>query len=96
MAKKRRLSYEATARLAIAGGAISLVAAIGVPLVPERADGASVLGQVLATAGVIAWFLGAAAGILALSTPFAKRAIVGLAFCGVTALIVLVSMMIGV
>ena len=95
MAKKRRLSYEATAGLAIAGGAISLAAAIGVPLLPDGADASSVIGQVLATAGVVAWFFGAAAGVLALSTPFTKRAIVGLALCGVTALIVIVSVALG-
>ena len=95
MAKKRRLSYEATAGLAIAGGAVSLAATIGVPLLPGGEGGTSALGQVFATAGVIAWFLGAAAGVLALSTPFAKRAGVGLALCGITALIVLAAAMTG-
>ncbi len=95
MAKKRRLSYEATAGLAIAGGALSLAAAIGVPLLPAGDGDTSVLGQVFATVGVIAWFLGAAAGVLALSTPFAKRAGVGLALCGITALIVLAGVMFG-
>ena len=95
MAKKRRLSYEGTAGLAIAGGALSLAAAIGVSLLPAGDGGTSVLGQVFATAGVVAWFLGAAAGVLALSTPFAKRAGVGLALCGITALIVLAGVMFG-
>jgi len=93
MAKKRRLSYEATAGLAIAGGAVALAAVIGVPLLPEGVGGSSALGQVLATLGVVAWFLGAAAGVLALSTPFAKRASVGLALCGIAAFIMIAAVM---
>ena len=95
MAKKRRLSYEATAGLAIAGGAIALAAVIAVPLLPSDAESSAVLTQVIATIGVAAWFFGAAAGVLALSTPFSRRATVGLALCGVTAAIVLVSVMTG-
>lgn len=95
MAKKHRLSYEATAVSSIAGGALALAVVMGVPLLPNTPEWLSILNQVLSTLGSIAWLFGTAAGLLALSTPFAKWASIGLALCGVAAALVIISIMTG-
>ncbi len=85
-AKRRTISYRDTARLAVVGGTVALVTTatrLALPVLvdapPPGADGA------LGTAGLIAWFLGVAAGVLALSTPHKRTAIVGLVLCGLAA-----------
>lgn len=95
MAKKRRLSYKATAVSSIVGGGLALAAVVSVPLLPNTPGWLSTLNQVLSTLGSIAWLFGTAAGLLALSTPFAKWASIGLALCGVAAALVIISIMTG-
>lgn len=83
MARKRRISYLATARLAVVCGAVALLSLIigGVTGTAMPAPLATVAGIL----GVGAWFLGAAAGVLSLGTPHKRLGGVGLALCGLAA-----------
>jgi hypothetical protein len=82
MARRRVLSYRATANLALAGGVASLGSLVTVRLIARGAMDVPALSVVVGVLGVVMWFLGTAAGMLALSTPFKRRATVGLTLCG--------------
>lgn len=95
MAARKTISYQATARLAVIGGAVSLLAVFGAWAMSDAGPDASALADALAILGTIAWFLGAASGVLSLSTPHARTGAVGLALCGVSAVAVIVTQIIG-
>ncbi len=83
MAKRRTISYRDTARLAVVCGAASALA-VGARLALSAAgDPLPWLDPTLGTLGIVAWFLGTAAGVLAVSTPHRRTAVVGLVLCGV-------------
>ncbi len=81
MAKPRTISYRNTAILSLVGGVVSLAVAIGdlVGLVSDIDYGMA--GTIIGGVALVAWFLGGAAGLLALSTEYRRTAIVGLALC---------------
>lgn len=89
MPKKRLISHKMMAVVCVTGGAISLAVTAGSWALGPEADRASVLGQIVVTAGVIAWFLGMAAGVLTVSTRYARWGALGLTLGGITAVAVL-------
>lgn len=83
---KKRISYEAMAFLGIAGGLIALAAVVAARFLPGSvADEPSVLLQLLGIVGFVAWFLGAGASVLTLSTRLSRWGIAGLVLSGMTA-----------
>lgn len=74
-------------RIAVGSGAVAVSAIIATAVLPAAEPGAapSAIAQAIGTAGVIAWFLGAGASVLSLSTPFVRWGVAGLAMCGVSA-----------
>lgn len=89
MARRKVLSYRATANLAVAGGIVSLVALFVIRWVLPAVTDVPSLPAIVGVLGVVMWFLGTAGGLLAVSTPYKRRAAVGLALCG-TALITMI------
>ena len=87
MAKPRTISYRNTAILSLVGGIVSLAVAIGdlVGLVSGTEYGMA--GTIIGTVALVAWFLGGAAGVLALSTEYRRMAAVGLVLCALALLL---------
>ena len=87
MAKRTTISYRNTAILSLTGGIIALTASIVEPVLGRSDYELGILGTIMATTAILAWFLGAAAGVLALSTEYKRMAVTGLVLCGLAILI---------
>ena len=87
MAKRRTISYRNTAILSITGGIISVAGVMIDSFTRATETDLGIAGTVIGAAAIIAWFLGAAAGLLALSTEYKRTAVAGLVLCGIALLI---------
>lgn len=83
---KKRISHEAMAAIGIAGGLVALAAVGSVRVVPGAgAEEPTALVQAIAILGFAAWFVGAGASVLTLSTRLSRWGVVGLVICGIAA-----------
>ncbi|MBS3957569.1 MAG: hypothetical protein KGZ40_08630 [Clostridiales bacterium] len=89
MPKKRLISSKMMAAVCVIGCGASLAASAGSWAMGGSEAATDVFGQVIATIGVLAWFVGMAAGVLTLSTRYARWGILGLSLGGLTAAAVL-------
>jgi hypothetical protein len=83
MAKKQTISYRNTSLLAVAGGGIALAVAILDAVSLQSDTDLGVAGTIAGAIGMIAFLLGAAAGVLSLSTDYKRIGIAGLVLCGI-------------
>lgn len=91
MAKRRTISYKNTAILSVVGGALALIVVVGEIFSRMGTLDLGIAGAVVSGVAIVAWFLAAAAGVLALSTEYKRTAIVGLVLCGLAILIFLLA-----
>jgi hypothetical protein len=83
MAKRRTISYRNTALLSVVSGGIALAVAIVDAVSLQNETDLGVAGTIMGAIGILAFLLGAAAGVLSLSTEYKRVGIVGLALCGI-------------
>jgi uncharacterized membrane protein YjfL (UPF0719 family) len=91
MAKRKTISYRTTARMALGGGILSLAAALTQGVADVAALDLGVTWTVLSVVAILAWFVGAAAGVLALSTEYKRTAIAALVLCGLAIVVFVTS-----
>jgi hypothetical protein len=91
MAKRKTISYRTTALIALIGGGIALAAATMQAVADVASLDLGVAWSVVGGAAIAAWFLAAASGVLAISTPYKRWAIAGLVMCGIAILVFLVA-----
>lgn len=91
MAKRRTISYRNTAILAVTGGIVSAAAACADLVAQAASTDLGSLNTVLGAVGIVAWFLGCAAGILTLSTEYKRAGIVALVLGGIAILLFMLS-----
>jgi hypothetical protein len=91
MAKRRTISYRTTALMSLIGGAIALAAAVLQAVADVAALEWGAAWSVIGGIAIIAWFIAAASGVLALSTEYKRWAIAGLVMCGAAIIVFLVA-----